>query len=198
MLKKITSIIEIIFIILVSIFCLMSVCQKFFFKDNSFFGFRTFSIVSESMKPQLEIGDIILVKETKYDKIKIGDILTYQGMTGEFKDKVVTHRVKNILEENGKRIFYTKGINSSSTDPAVYEEQVYGTVTYKFKVLSLINKAIQNIVGFIILVIVPLIYLLTMEIITVIKESKVEYVEVLDVETSKKSNKINKLFKKKK
>lgn len=170
--KKILSILEFLVIIIIVLFCLMSVVQRVLPRNMSLFGFRTFSIITASMKPELEIGDIILVKEKKYDKIKIEDTITYQGMTGEFANKIVTHKVKNIITENGKYIYFTKGLNSVSTDPSVYQEQVYGVVVHKFIILSLINKIIQNTIGFVIIVIIPLLYLLVSEIINIIKDGK--------------------------
>ena len=170
--KDLSHFIEIIFIIFVVLLCSIVLCQKFFSKNHSFFGYRVFTIVTGSMDPELKIGDIVLVKSTKFDKIKIGDYLTFNGVSEELKDKVVTHEVVDILKENDNYVFYTKGIKSDLVDPAVYEEQIYGVVTYKFVVLSFIHKIITNIFGFIICIILPLIYVLITEIKTIIKEKK--------------------------
>lgn len=165
-------IIEIIFAIFIVLFCLIVFCQKFFQKENSFFGYRVFTIVTGSMKPELRIGDIILVKETDSKNIKRGDNITYQGMSDDLKGKIVTHQVKNYIDENGKRIFYTKGLTSSTIDPAVYESQVYGVVKYKFIILSLVHRIITNTVGFMIFIVLPLGYIFTIELRTVLLERK--------------------------
>lgn len=168
--KIINRIIEIIFTVFIILFCLIVVCQRFFQKENSFFGYRIFTIVTESMKPELEVGDIILVKEVESNEIKIGDTITYQGMSDELNGKIITHKVVNLIKENNKNIFYTQGVNTSTIDPAVYYEQVYGVVKYKFIVLSFIYKIITNTVGFILLIVLPLSYIFIMELKTIAVE----------------------------
>ena len=168
--KIINRIVEIIFTIFIILFCLIVLCQRFFQKEHSFFGYRVFTIVTESMKPELEVGDIILVKETPVDEIEIGDNITYLGMSEDLNGKIITHQVKNLIEENGKKIFYTQGVNSNTMDPAVYESQIYGVVEYKFIFLSLIYKIITNTVGFVLLIILPLSYIFIMELKTIVVE----------------------------
>lgn len=168
--KIINRTIEILFTIFIILFCLIVLCQRFFQKENSFLGYRVFTIVTESMKPELEVGDIILVKETQVDEIEIGDNITYQGMSDDLANKIITHQVKNVIVENEKKIFYTQGINSGTMDPAVYESQIYGVVCYKFIVLSLIYKIITNTVGFVLLIVLPLSYIFIMELKTIVVE----------------------------
>ena len=170
--NKIGNILEIILVVIASLLCLIVVSQRIFGENKSFFGFRMFNIITSSMKPELEVGDIILVKETDYDKIKIGDNITYKGMSQEVNGKIVTHKVKNIIDEDGKKIFYTKGINSETVDPAVYEEQVFGIVKYKFIILSILNSIITTKIGFISLIVLPLLYILVMEIKNMVVEKK--------------------------
>lgn len=180
--NKIGNVLEVILIFFVIILSLIVLSQRIFGSNKSFFGYRIFNIITSSMQPELKVGDIILVKETDYDKIKIGDNITYKGMSEDLKDKIVTHKVKNIIEENGKKIFYTKGINSDTVDPAVYEEQVYGVVKYKFIILSFIHSIITSKLGFIFFIVIPLLYILVMEIKNMIDEKKkAEIKEKIDI-----------------
>lgn len=169
-LDKLGKVLEIIFVILIILFCIITLCQRFFSKNNSFFGYRIFNIVTKSMEPELKVGDVILVKDIDPKNIKRGDNITYQGMSDELKGKIITHQVKNYIDENGKRIFYTQGVNATAMDPAVYEDQIYGIVSYKFVVLSVINKIITNKVGFIVFVLLPLIYIFVVELKTIAEE----------------------------
>ena len=68
------------------------VVQKVTNNEESFLGFRIFRVQTGSMIPKYQIGDVILVKETEPDKIKIGDDVTYEGETGSMKGMLVTHR----------------------------------------------------------------------------------------------------------
>ena len=103
------NLIEIIIFVVIVMAFFVAVAQNLFIKDKSLFGFKTYVIASNSMYPIFEYGDVILIKEVDYDKIEVNDIITYQGVIGEFKDKVITHEVINIVYENDMAI-----INRSS------------------------------------------------------------------------------------
>ena len=78
------------------------------------------------MIPKYNIGDVILVKKVDTDKIKIGDDVTYNGKAGSMNGILVTHRVIDIEENNGEKIFHTKGIANNLEDPTIKSEQIDG------------------------------------------------------------------------
>lgn len=169
---KIFNAIQNIVLVVSFILCIFVVGQKLFFKDSNIFGYRLFVIVTGSMSPELDIGDVILVKDIDPNKIEKDDLITYYGMEGNYKDKVVTHKVTNITTENNRLIFYTKGLKNVAVDPAIYEEQIYGKVTYKFIVISLLSKIIRNKIGFCLLILIPLIAIFIKESMNLKKQIK--------------------------
>lgn len=171
MLKKILTIIKILGLVVVSILVAMTVIQRLFPQADGLLGFKTFVIVSPSMKPSLQVGDVILTKTIEAKNIKVSDVITYEGESAEFKGKFITHKVNQIATEEGDLIFYTKGTNNILVDPvAVYPDQIQGKVIYKFFVLSLISKIIRNTFGFIVFIILPLSILFIFEIMDIRKE----------------------------
>lgn len=76
------------------------------------FGWETHPVLSGSMEPALNVGGVIVVKPVKLEEVKRGDIITFQ--TGERK---VTHRVVDIIEQEGKPWFQTKGDANEEPDP---------------------------------------------------------------------------------
>ena len=112
--------------------------------QEAFLGFRIFRVQTGSMIPTYQVGDVILVKEVNPDTIQIGDDVTYQGKVGSMKGMLVTHRVIDIEEVDGKRVFHTKGIANNSEDPVVSEEQINGVVQTKMYILSLICMLLNN------------------------------------------------------
>ena len=94
--------------------------------------------------PKYNIGDVILVKEKDIDKIKVGDDVTYKGESGSVKGLLVTHRVIDIEEVEGKKAFHTKGIANNLEDPIVYGNQINGVVQTKLYILSLICLLLNN------------------------------------------------------
>ena len=120
------------------------VVQKVTNNQESFLGFRIFRVQTGSMIPKYQIGDVILVKEVDTDKIQIGDDVTYKGNTGTMNGMLVTHRVVDIEEVDGKRVFHTKGIANNLEDPVISEEQINGVVQTKMYILSLICMLLNN------------------------------------------------------
>ena len=120
------------------------VVQKVTNNQESFLGFRIFRVQTGSMIPKYQIGDVILVKEVDTDKIQIGDDVTYEGKTGAMNGMLLTHRVVDIEEVDGKRVFHTQGIANNLEDPVVSEEQINGVVQTKMYILSLICMLLNN------------------------------------------------------
>lgn len=156
--KVITTIIYIIIIPLI-IYNISLIVQSVLIpnKTPSFFGTKTFVIVSGSMQPTLEIGDIILIKNVTEDEIQKNDIIAYrEGQT------VVTHRVIDIIEtENGKQ-FITKGDNNNVKDSYPVQYRDIEGVYNNSKIVGIGNLVLflQNkIVIICILIIFYLIYL---------------------------------------
>lgn len=177
--KWVLTFIEITILTIVSLVCVLVILQNIFFKERTVFGYRSYIIVSNSMYPFLEYGDVILVKEVNYDEIKVNDIVTYQGLVGEFKDKVITHEVIEIFYEEDVKVLKTKGRANTVVDYSVYEEQVYGKYVYKFILISFINKIVRNEIGFIFLIFIPLGILLVLEFINIVKETRRRELEKL-------------------
>lgn len=143
-LKLIWEIIGKLVVIFITFVSLIIVVQKFTNNEQSFLGFRMFRVQTGSMIPKYQIGDVILVKKKNTDKIKVGDDVTYQGTTGTMSGKIVTHRVIEIEEVDGKKVFHTQGIANTKEDPVIYAEQINGIVLSKITVLTWICNALSN------------------------------------------------------
>lgn len=166
--KKIFKYVKTVFNVFVVIFILafvLVVCmQRFSNNELSFLNYRMFTVVSGSMVPKYEIGDVLLAKEIKPEKIERGDAVSYLGNKGQFKDKVVTHEVIEIeVDENGKYWFYTKGVANLSVDPIVGEDQIYGVIVGKMNLLTFVYKLVAKPTGMLIFVIIPLFYVIGSE-----------------------------------
>lgn len=142
--KLIWNILSKIITILILFVSIIIVVQKVTNNKESFFGYRIFRVQTGSMIPKYNIGDVILVKEKDIDKIKVGDDVTYKGESGSVKGLLVTHRVIDIEEVDGKKAFHTKGIANNLEDPIVYGNQINGVVQTKLYILSLICLLLNN------------------------------------------------------
>lgn len=173
--EKIIKILKYIICTIVILFIVISLYTRIFPKGEGLFGLKIFSVSTASMSPKLHVGDVIIVKKVAHDKIKVGDVISYEGMTSDFKGKIITHQVEQIMTEKNRYIYYTKGIANLVADPIVYQEQVYGVMIYKTFFISLISRLMRNIFGFILIVIIPLGILFKcelMELIVLLKKRK--------------------------
>ena len=155
-LKIIGNIIYYILLALVILILAVVILQRVSKNNASIGGIRIFNIVTESMFPEYQIGDVLISKKIEPSKIKVGDDLVYLGTEQGFAGRVVTHRVVDIEESDGKYRFHTKGLANEVEDPVVQENQIYGIVIYKTYILSFITKIINNIYGFYFLIFIPL------------------------------------------
>ena len=163
---KICKIIVKILLFLVLIGFVLSVClQRFSNNRLSIFNYRMFTVISGSMEPRYNIGDVLFAKEVEPESIKVGDTISYLGTQNSFRDKVVTHEVTKIEKTDGKYYFHTKGLTNLVEDPIVSEDQLYGKVIYKSVIISLVYKIVSTNIGFYLFIIVPILYIIGSELI---------------------------------
>ena len=166
--KIIGNILYYLLVIIVLLILAVILFQRVSNNNASIGGIRIFNIVTESMVPEYNVGDILVSKSIDPSKVKVGDDLVYLGNTGSFQDKIITHRVIAIEQgEDGKYLFHTQGIANPEPDPVVSEDQIYGTIIYKTVILSFISKIINNLFGFYFLIFVPLTVLIIVKIIKI-------------------------------
>ncbi len=169
-LLKIIKAITITFLLLVLFVVLI---QKIGNNKYSVFGYRIFMIVSESMTPEYEIGDILVSKQVDSETIEIGDNITYRGAQGDFQNLVITHQVISKWKEDNLYHFQTKGLTNDQADPEIDENQIYGKVVYKTVFLSFLGQLMRNNVAYYVLFVLVGISL-SYEIVCHIKELKDE------------------------
>lgn len=153
--EKIATTVKIICIILLLLLIAVLAIQRFSNNEIAIGGIRVFNVATESMIPKYEVGDVLLVKEVDTDTLEVGDDITYLGEEGSFEDRVVTHQIVEIEEENGEKIYHTKGIANTSEDPTITADRIYGKVIYKCRIISLLTKLMNNMTAFYIVVFIP-------------------------------------------
>lgn len=175
--KFVISVIKFILTTLIIIIIGVILIQRFSNNNMSLGGYRIFTVVTESMVPKYQVGDVILIKEEEKSNIQIGDDVTYMGKIGSYADKIVTHQVIGIeIGNDGLLKFHTKGIANEDEDPLVSEEQIYGVVQAKLQIVTFLNGIINNMYGMYFLIIIPLAIIMFTEFKS-FKEEKEDYDE---------------------
>ena len=122
----------------------------------SFGGYLPLFVLTDSMHPEIESGDLIICQTIDPSEIKVGDVISFFDPEGN-GTSVVTHKVIEVLNENGALSFRTQGTNNNTADKLpVPAENLVGI--YQFRVPGAGNVAmfLQTTPGLIVCVVLPI------------------------------------------
>ena len=139
---KIISLVIYIIMIPIIIFNFTMIIKSFINPTEipDFFGYKNFIIVSGSIIPSININDTIIVKEVPQEEIKVNDIISFKQ--GEI---ITTHRVINIIEEEGIKKYQTKGDSNNTKDKElVTYKQIEGKYQFKLSGIGKIIEILKN------------------------------------------------------
>lgn len=109
------------------------------------FGRKPFVVLSGSMKPNILIGDLIIVKEVDANTLQKDDIIAYR----DDKDLVTTHRIINVIKTDEDICFETKGDSNNVKDSAlVCSNDIEGKYIHRIAKLGNLILFVQQPLGF--------------------------------------------------
>ena len=154
--KTVLIILYQILVIMALILTMVIVLQRISANNQSIGGYKIFRVITGSMEPEYEVGEVVISKEVNPKDIKVGDDIVYLGRVGEYSGKIIMHNVVAIdTDENGDLIFHAKGLQSNSVeDPQITEDQIYGVVTYTSSILTILYDLATNIYSIFAIVII--------------------------------------------
>lgn len=79
-----------------------------------------------SMRPFLKGGEKVIIKKTKAEDLKVGDIVAYRSC---FLDKIVCHRLIKRVREKNDFVLYTRGDACFEPDKPISPDVLIGRVT---------------------------------------------------------------------
>lgn len=145
--KRIVDIIVAILIynvILISLSCLSKI------EPISIFGLQAYIVTTESMQPELKVGDFIIVRKVNQGLLHVGDIVTF-NLNGQ----IITHRINEISNDNQ---FITKGDNNDIKDTnKITYDNIYGKFVMKIPIIGKILTFLENQLIFLIIILILLI-----------------------------------------
>ena len=129
----------VLFVILI-FFILLNILSM---NNKSLFGFRIYRVISGSMQPALQIGDVIIIKKANNYAEK--DIITYDnGLT------TITHRIKSI---NGDGII-TEGDANDAPDKPITKDRILGKYFFRISTFSVFSIMLTGKTIYLIMVLV--------------------------------------------
>lgn len=119
-----------------------------------FFGFKPFIVVTKSMEPKINAGDLIIVKDKGKDfEYKVGDIISFSEMDNDGNLIVVTHKIVAISGTGDDREIITKGENNNTTDQGfIKPEQIEGVYLFRLKGMGSFAMFLQTPIGIVVII----------------------------------------------
>lgn len=134
--------------------------KSFINKDKvpDFGGSLPLIVLTDSMYPDIKSGDLIICKAVNAKDVEVGDTISFYDPAGN-GSSVVTHKVIDIINEDGNFSFKTKGINNNTEDRLPVPEANLIAEYTGIRIPGAGNFAIfmQSTTGLIVCVILPLI-----------------------------------------
>ncbi|SEL47216.1 signal peptidase, endoplasmic reticulum-type [Ruminococcus sp. YRD2003] len=160
--KKALSIFANVLAWIVLIFALLITIMVFSSSKNNgvahLFGYMPMAVESDSMKPTFKQGDLIICKEIDdFNSIKENDVITFWTTIDGQRVKN-THRIVEVLNDDGIVKYVTKGDNNPVKDTDVISQgAVIGEWTdVKLPFIGRVMDFLRTKTGFFICIVIPM------------------------------------------
>ena len=144
---RIFNVLSTVFVYLLAA-CILIGAVLFAFDNSptkSIFGYRYYTVLTPSMSPSYEVGDIVFVHIEDSNTINEGDVITFNPSADS--EAYLTHRVTEKIENcegTGVTCFRTKGDANDSEDSfLIDEEKVIGKAVFGIPKLGYIIRFAQ-------------------------------------------------------
>lgn len=125
------------------------ISRKILKKDlPTVFGYAVLEVVSGSMEPTINIGDLIIIKKN-INNLKEGEIVTFYDVNGSF----VTHRIIEINEDS----IITQGDANNTVDEAINKDKIVGKYIRKIDKLGILFKSLKNPIVMVLILVIGII-----------------------------------------
>ena len=122
-------------------------------KIADFMGYKPFLVMSGSMETTINIGDLVIVKKVNSSSIHTGDIIAFKN-----GNIVISHRVKEVINDSGTYKFKTKGDNNNVADDfIVNSDAIEGIFVNKIPGLGSILLFLGKPIGLLMVILVIII-----------------------------------------
>lgn len=147
-----------IFIVILNIFLVCLILIAFLvaytllpIKNN----FKLLSVMSGSMRPTLDVGELVVVKPVA--NYKVGDIITFKDPSVvSDKKAVITHRIHEIIQSSDSISYKTKGDANNAPDAdLIKKDDVIGKFIFGIRYVGYLIVYVKTLPGLIIIIVIP-------------------------------------------
>ena len=112
-------------------------------------------VLTDSMYPEIAAGDLIICNTLEPEEVQVNDVISFFDPMGS-GTSVVTHRVLEIVEENGQLSYRTKGDNNNTEDQVLIpQDKLVGIYRSRIPGLGHVAMFMQTTPGLILCVVCP-------------------------------------------
>ena len=126
----------------------------------SLFGRMPLTVESGSMEPTFKEGDLIIAKEIDdINDLKVDDVISFwTNEIVEGENVINTHRIVEVVDENGTKSFKTKGDNNDQADTyIVYPSKIIGKWRgTRLGGIGKVMKFLKTKTGFLVCILIPM------------------------------------------
>jgi signal peptidase len=123
-------------------------------------GYLPLIVLSDSMNPLIESGDLIICRTAEAEDVAQGDVIAFIDPAGD-GTSVVSHRVTSIINEDGVLSFRTQGdANNTEDEMSVPAENVLGIYRRNIPGAGNVAMFLQTTNGLIVCVVIPLVLII--------------------------------------
>ena len=128
-------------------------------------------VLSGSMQPTFQAGDVIVTMETPVHSLQVNDIITY--WSPDNMKSLVTHRIVTIIKDGQGLAFQTKGDANEGVDQyVVSSDLVVGRMVLTVPYVGYVASMSHSFLGFLLLVLAPGIVVIGAEVVSIVKKEK--------------------------
>lgn len=143
-------------ILLAALFAFTTLATKDSSHVANLAGFTPLSVVSDSMAPTFQAGDLILIRSCDPASLKEGDIVTFHTIiNNEFA--LNTHRIAEIQGQADARSYVTKGDNNDIADiHMITDGDIVGKFVARLPHFGRVVEFLSSSMGFLLVIVLPL------------------------------------------
>lgn len=143
-------------ILLAALFAFTTLATKDSSHVASLAGYTPLSVVSDSMAPTFNAGDLIIIRSCDPATLQEGDIITFHTIiNNEFA--LNTHRIAEIDDQGGARSYVTKGDNNEIADVhMITDGDIVGKFVTRLPKFGRMVEFLSSSTGFLLVIVLPL------------------------------------------
>lgn len=116
-------------------------------------------VMTDSMYPEIQSGDLIICRSAKMEDIAVGDVVVFIDPEGN-GTSLVTHRVTEIEEKDGERLLHTQGDANNTADPTpISSDKLLGRYLRRLPKVGSAVLFMQTTPGLLLCVVLPILLL---------------------------------------